>query len=251
MASTKYKIKTMRPGSNHFRDTYNRSTHTLFDHLKTQQNNTQASASKFQGVITGNPYSDYPINNISRKTLSSKSSIDLGKSKHTGTFDNNTVKAINIALNNDQAKNYIINRSSKYGKTQTIERDAGGKSSRVHHKNNPFRKDFGVHTQSKLRDHEAKRPHTSAVNHSRDFYDPITRSRKNKTSNNSGMYNKSQTISAFNHLGRHFAPNLSNEYQKQAAGNGGNFARTKGMCTEMLNGSQKHAFIATPFGTRS
>ena len=101
--------KYLLNGAN-FRDTYNRSTHTLFDHLKTQQINTQASASKFQGVITGNPYSDYPINNISKKTLSSKSSIDLGKSKlsQSGTFDNNTVKAITLPNSNSFMKHAFL-----------------------------------------------------------------------------------------------------------------------------------------------
>lgn len=126
--------------------------------------------------------------------------------------------------------------------------------------NNPFNKNFGFTTQSKLRNHELKRPQTSAVNHSRDLYDPLTRCRKNQT--NASKYtidfpvifklicsnlfqiatltseqsshiprkcNKSQTISAFNHLGRINAPNFSKEYQKAYNKNGGAFKRSKGM----------------------
>lgn len=133
--------------------------------------------------------------------------------------------------------------------------NSGGKTSRETPIFNPFQKDFGFNTQSKLRNHESKRPQTSAVNHSRDLYDPLTRGRINQTSsrerNTMQKYNKSQTISAFQHLGRIQAPNFSKEYQKALHKNSNAFKRAKGMCSEMLNASQKHAFIATPFGNRS
>ena len=90
------------------------------------------------------------------------------------------------------------------------------------------------------------------MNHTRDKYDPITRFRLSSTS--SGMraqYNKSQTISAFEHVGRVFAPNFSKEYQNAIKSNNNVFRRPKGMCSEMLNQANKHNFIATTFGARS
>lgn len=251
------KLKYLLNGAN-FKDTYNRSTHTLFDHMKTQQLSNMNSKARFEGVITGNPYSEFSIQNLKPKPFSTKSSIDLGKAKIITNMkaDICTIQSINNALNSDQKYSYIINRAAKYGRTKTIQKDNGGKSSRIQNKNNPFYKDFGFNTQSKLVDHESKRPQTSAVNHSRDLYDPITRVRSNKTSatketSTKSKCNKSQTVSAFTHLGRIYAPNFSNEYQKAYTTNKGNFGRSKGMCSEMLNGCGKHAFIANTFGGRS
>lgn len=162
--------------------------------------------------------------------------MDLGKGKiiSNGKMDLNTIQSVSNTLNKDQKVSYLHSLSNlKYSKNNPI-LNSGGKSSRVKRKNNPFKKEFGATTSSKLRNHEGKRPQTSAVNHSRDMYDPLTRSRTNKTSggkngNYPSTYNKSQTISGFAHLGRIYAPNFSNEYQKAYKGNNNGFRRPKGM----------------------
>jgi len=97
-----------------------------------------------------------------------------------------TIEMVNNNLNNDQKLSYILNKQEKYEKTTTTGMKSGNLSSRVQRKSNPFTKDFSFNTQSKLRNHEAKRPHTSAVNHSRDFYDPINRTRANRTTATKG-----------------------------------------------------------------
>lgn len=174
------KVKYLPNGAN-FQDVYNRTTHTLFDHMKTQQLNSEKSKIKYNGAITGSPYTEVDaMVNLRPKAFSSKSSIDLGKGKIIGG-DLTTINAINNALNNDQKFSYISNRQVKYARTNTIGNDNGHKSSRGMPNNNPFKKDFGFYTQTKLRNHESKRPQTSAVNHSRDLYDPLTRSRGNKS----------------------------------------------------------------------
>ena len=126
-----------------------------------------------------------------------------------------------------------------------------GKDYKIKKGFNPFAKRFTLNTQSKLKIAEPKRPLTSAVNHTRDKYDTITRSRKNTSSRTTMGYTKSQTISAFAHVGRVYAPNYSQEYQKAARAGSAAFNRSKGMCSEMLNGAHHHNFIATTFGTRS
>ena len=177
------KIEFLPNGAN-FKDVYNRTTHTLFDHMKTQQIHSVKSKQKYGGAITGSPYTEVDhYASVRAKEFSSKSSVDLGKGKimTTGNYDISTVNAINKALNNDQKFSYITNRQGKYARTNTIVNEAGGKSSRGVPPENPFKKDFGPYTQSKLRNHESKRPQTSSVNHSRDLYDPLTRTRENKT----------------------------------------------------------------------
>ena len=227
--------KFLLNGSN-FRDNYNRSTHTLFDQMKTQQYSAYNGKPQFNGVMAGSPYTDNNLGlQLKSKVFSSKSSIDIGKGKTIPQkgFNLNTVQAINQALNKDQKMSYLLNRQNKYVKTNTTCSN-GGRSNRVHRKNNPFSKDFGFNTQTKLKIGEVKRPQTSAVNHSRDMYDPLTRARQNKTSAEKGYKhprncNKSQTISGFAHLGRIFAPNFSNEYQKAISANSNHFRRAKGM----------------------
>jgi len=252
------KTKYLLNGTN-FKVTYDRGNMEIFDQLKTQQINTTKAKKSYQGVITGSPYTEndnYP--NITTRVLC-QSSATLDKNSNglnPSTLSQPVISFANT-MNNDQKMSYLSNCKAKYKKTHTINKDnQGGKSSRVVHSSNPFTKDFGLNTQSKLRNHEKKRPQTSAVNHTRDMYDPLTRVRSNQTSVTKGHQgvrksNKSQTISAFNHLGRIQAPNFSREYQKAYANNGNAFKRAKGMCSEMVNASQKHTFIATPFGTRS
>lgn len=227
------KTKYLTNGNN-FRDAYNRSTNTLLDFMKTQQANKQ----KAKKASTNNPSLIYPT----------------GKIITTNGGDPNSISLITNALNIDQKLSYFQNREGKYAKTETISREKGGQTSRGP-VSSTLGKDFNFNTESKLRIHELKRPQTSAVNHSRDKYDPITRSRVNQSSKtqNGGYYkmsNKSQTISAFAHLGRIQAPNFSKEYQKAYTKNQGSFKRGKGMCSEVLNGAHTHAFIAKPFGSR-
>jgi hypothetical protein len=176
------KAKYLQNGAN-FSDSYNRSTHTLLDHMKSKQINDLNSKAKYEGIITGNPYSEFSMQNSKPKNLSIKATFDLDKSKIISGKNNeiNTIQSMTNALNTDQKYSYIINRATKYNTTKTIQKDNGGKSSRIQNKGNPFTKDFGYNTQSRPVYHGTKRPQTSVVNHSRDLYDPITRLIANKT----------------------------------------------------------------------
>lgn len=66
-------------------------------------------------------------------------------------------------------------------RTDTIIPEGGQKSLDANLKSSPFHKNFNYNTQSKLRNAESKRPHSSMINHSKDSYDVITRMRSNKT----------------------------------------------------------------------
>lgn len=229
------KAKYLPNGSN-FKDIYNRSTHTLFDQVKTQQIIDKAGRSEYGGIITGSPYiqeSTQVRPSFAQANQNITTTVVNGKVISNPVADKKNVHSVNQALNNDQKVSYLNSiKNLKYAKTDLVQK-SGGKSSRVRSKNNLF-KDFGVTTKSKLRNHEGKRPQTSAVNHSRDLYDPLTRARVNKTSggrkvNQRGGYNKSQTISGFAHLGRVYAPNFSREYQKAYGANSNGFRKSKGM----------------------
>lgn len=227
--------KYLMNGGN-FKHLYNKSNNTLFTQMKETQNAYKSEMPSYSGIICGSPYVETMNQPQSKIKAAKKSSADLGKGKiiTTPALDLNTIQSIHNTLNNDQKMSYLNSLNNmKYSKNNPI-LNSGGKSSRVSRKNNPFVKDFGVSTSSKLRNHEGKRPQTSAVNHSRDLYDPITRSRINKTSGgqsslNAAGYNKSQTISGFSHLGRIYAPNFSKEYQKAYNANNNSFRRPKGM----------------------
>lgn len=255
------KVKYLPNGSN-FGDIYKRSTHTLFDHLKTQQSNEHLAKTTFDGMITGAPYeSQSKARKEQHDTLSrlnpslayddSTSLLIKGNKRGMKMGDDKKMKSINYVLNSDQKIAYLNNRQVKYVRTNTINSNGtGGKAYKIKKSLNPFMKNFSYNTQSKLRDAESKRPKTSAINHTRDKYDPITRFRLNTTSAPQN-HPKSQTISAFTHIGRIYAPNFSKEYQRTISDNENAFRRPKGMCSEMLNGAVKNNFIATPFGSRS
>lgn len=258
------------PNGSNFGETYRRTTQTLFDHLKNHQSNENLTQTRFDGVLTGAPYkSNHTSKKANYEALSSLnpgfqinySSKDIISRKKCETANSSLIpnfelKISNKILNSDQNMAYLNNRQVKYVTTKTINHIGGGQNYKIKSSLNPFKKNFGFNTQSKLRNTEQKRPLTSAVNHSRDNYDPVTRMRMNKTTNinsnerNKSSYHKSQTISAFEHIGRVYAPNFSKEYQKAYKDNQNTFRRPKGMCAEVLNASQKHNFIATPFGKR-
>ena len=240
----------------------------------------------YEKIISGNPFEyiskDHKFQSDSLAKLcpgsfGSKSSADFSvKVMNVNNDSSKNLNKITSILNVDQKLIYARKLKSKYIRTDTISPEGDQKWINVNLKSSPFHKNFNYNTQSKLRNAESKRPHSSMINHSKDNYDVITRMRSNKTAapkNNNfvqGWNNKSQTISAFNHtlvrqldikvvskvfkfhcIGRIYAPNFSREYQKAYNTNQNQFKRPKGMWSEMLNSSQKHAFIAKPFGNRS
>ena len=258
------KEKYLSNGSN-FDNTYNRGTHTLFDYLKIKDVNNFNSQNHYNKVISGYPYEYVSKEHKFQKdslyklcpgAFGSKSSVDF--SNRVANKNKDSMKNLNqmtSMFNIDQKLIYSRKWKSKYSRTDTVTPE-GGKKCPDANNSIPFHKNFNFNTQSKLRNAESKRPHTSMVNHSRDKYDALTRMRSNKTVaaekvNAIQGCNKSQTISAFNHIGRIYAPNFSREYQKAYTSNQNQFNRPKGMWAEMLNASQKHAFIANPFGNRS
>lgn len=129
-------------GSN-FGDTYKRSTHTLFDHLKTQQSNKHLAQTTFNGTITGAPYQHQSIIKKSHHETLSRLNPALAEHESTrklakGTINggpntsDSALKSICTVLNTDQKLIYSSNRQSKYAKTNTIKlQNDRGKSYKI------------------------------------------------------------------------------------------------------------------------